>query len=62
VVKEIVRGAHELGIQWLTLFAFSTENWDRPREEVDATSRSTRGRRRAGRGNASAWKRRPFAI
>lgn len=36
VVKEIVRGAHELGIQWLTLFAFSTENWDRPREEVDA--------------------------
>jgi undecaprenyl diphosphate synthase len=36
VVKEIVRSAHELGIQWLTLFAFSTENWDRPRQEVDA--------------------------
>ena len=36
VVKEVVRSAHELGIQWLTLFAFSTENWDRPRQEVDA--------------------------
>ena len=36
VVREIVRGAHELGIQWLTFYAFSTENWKRPTEEIDA--------------------------
>jgi len=31
---DIVEGAAELGIQYLTLYAFSTENWDRPAEEV----------------------------
>jgi len=36
IVREVVRGAHELGIQWLTFYAFSTENWKRPTEEVDA--------------------------
>lgn len=36
IVREIVRGAHELGIQWLTFYAFSTENWKRPSEEIDA--------------------------
>ena len=36
VVREIVRGAHELGIKWLTFYAFSTENWKRPTEEIDA--------------------------
>lgn len=35
-VRETVEAASELGIQYLTLFAFSTENWNRPREEVDA--------------------------
>lgn len=30
-----VRGARDMGIQWLTLFAFSTENWQRPQAEVD---------------------------
>jgi undecaprenyl diphosphate synthase len=35
-VREVVRAAHELGIQRLTIYAFSTENWARPREEVDA--------------------------
>jgi len=30
-----VEGAAELGIQYLTLYAFSTENWDRPQQEVD---------------------------
>ena len=35
-VREVVRAAHELGIQRLTVYAFSTENWARPREEVDA--------------------------
>jgi undecaprenyl diphosphate synthase len=35
-VREVVRAAHELGIKRLTVYAFSTENWERPREEVDA--------------------------
>lgn len=33
-VRNIVEGAAELGIEYLTLYAFSTENWDRPEEEV----------------------------
>ncbi len=32
----IVRAAGELGIKYLTLYAFSAENWNRPKEEVDA--------------------------
>ena len=34
-VREIVRAAREWGISWLTLYAFSTENWNRPRKEID---------------------------
>jgi len=33
-VKKIIEGAGELGIQYLTLFAFSSENWSRPEAEV----------------------------
>ena len=33
-VKEIVRSAPDIGIEWLTLYAFSTENWKRSTEEV----------------------------
>lgn len=33
-VKEIVRAAPDLGIKWLTVYAFSTENWKRSTEEV----------------------------
>ena len=33
-VRTIVEGCAELGIGYLTLYAFSTENWDRPEEEV----------------------------
>jgi undecaprenyl diphosphate synthase len=33
-VREIVRAAPDLGISWLTLYAFSTENWKRSTEEV----------------------------
>lgn len=33
-VKEIVRCAPDIGIRWLTLYAFSTENWKRSTEEV----------------------------
>lgn len=35
-VRATVRAAHELGVRFLTLYAFSTENWSRPRGEVDA--------------------------
>ena len=34
-VRDIVEGCAELGIGYLTLYAFSTENWDRPKNEVD---------------------------
>lgn len=33
-VREIVRAAPGLGVKWLTLYAFSTENWKRSTEEV----------------------------
>ena len=33
-VRDITRAARELGIRYLTLYAFSTENWRRPRKEV----------------------------
>lgn len=33
-VRNIVEGCAELGIKYLTLYAFSTENWDRPANEV----------------------------
>ena len=35
-VHRITEVAAELGIEYLTLYAFSTENWNRPKEEVDA--------------------------
>lgn len=35
-VRETTEAAAELGIEYLTLYAFSTENWNRPRLEVDA--------------------------
>jgi len=35
-VKQVVEAAGELGVGHLTLYAFSTENWNRPRAEVDA--------------------------
>jgi undecaprenyl diphosphate synthase len=34
-VKDVTEACGELGIQYLTLYAFSTENWARPKEEVD---------------------------
>jgi undecaprenyl diphosphate synthase len=34
-VRAVVESARELGIQYLSLFAFSTENWNRPPKEVD---------------------------
>ena len=35
-VRDTVEAAAELGISYLTLYAFSTENWNRPRTEIDA--------------------------
>lgn len=35
-VRSTVEAAGELGIQYLTLYAFSTENWNRPQYEIDA--------------------------
>ncbi len=35
-VRETTEAAAETGIKYLTLYAFSTENWGRPKEEVDA--------------------------
>jgi undecaprenyl diphosphate synthase len=34
--REIIRTSGELGIKYLTLYAFSAENWNRPKDEVDA--------------------------
>ena len=34
--RAIIRAAGELGIKYLTLYAFSAENWNRPKDEVDA--------------------------
>lgn len=36
VVHNITEAAAQLGLQYLTLYTFSTENWNRPKEEVDA--------------------------
>ncbi|HNW39054.1 MAG TPA: isoprenyl transferase [Candidatus Omnitrophota bacterium] len=38
-VKEIIRGAADLGIKIVTFFAFSTENWNRPKNEVNVLMR-----------------------
>lgn len=35
-VEVICKAAHEMGIRYLTLYAFSTENWNRPENEVEA--------------------------
>lgn len=33
-VKEVIKGCREIGVNYLTLYAFSTENWNRPKLEV----------------------------
>ena len=35
-VRDIVRTSRKIGIRWLTLYAFSEENWTRPKYEVEA--------------------------
>jgi len=34
-VREVLKACVDLGVRYLTLYAFSTENWNRPKEEVD---------------------------
>src|SRR6266566_7138676 len=34
-VRAVVRAAGEVGVKYLTLYAFSVEDWNRPQEEVD---------------------------
>jgi len=38
-VRDITEGCAELGIEFLTLYAFSTENWGRPKEEIEGLMR-----------------------
>ena len=35
-VREAVASCQELGVEFLTLYAFSSENWNRPKKEIDA--------------------------
>ncbi|WP_299255950.1 isoprenyl transferase [uncultured Aquimarina sp.] len=38
-VREVVEGAADIGIKYLTLYAFSTENWNRPKLEIETLMR-----------------------
>ena len=42
-VETICEDAYRMGIQYLTVYAFSTENWNRPQDEVDALMKLLRG-------------------
>lgn len=42
-VEVICEEAYKMGIQYLTVYAFSTENWKRPKDEVDALMKLLRG-------------------
>lgn len=35
-VEKIIEDAHDLGVEYITMYAFSTENWNRPEDEVKA--------------------------
>jgi undecaprenyl diphosphate synthase len=35
-VRAVTEASAEIGVKYLTLYAFSTENWNRPKTEVDA--------------------------
>lgn len=42
-VRKICETAWKLGVKYLTVYAFSTENWSRPQEEIDALMKILRG-------------------
>ncbi|MFH1201821.1 MAG: isoprenyl transferase [Candidatus Omnitrophota bacterium] len=48
--REIIKAADQLGIKVLTLFTFSTENWDRPKKEVEMLMRALRNYLKSERG------------
>ena len=48
-VRRITEAASELGIKYLTLYTFSTENWNRPKDEVDALMKLLRNYMKKGR-------------
>ena len=41
-VRETIRTASDLGVSYLTIYSFSTENWNRPQDEVDGRVSLTR--------------------
>ena len=57
-VREVVRAAGDLGIEVLTLYAFSSENWGRPQGEVRELMRGSRGSRAVARRSQSRARRR----
>ena len=44
--KTIARYCNKIGLEYLTVYAFSTENWKRPKEEVDGIMNLLRGVRK----------------
>ena len=47
-VRDVVRAAGDLGVEVLTLYAFSIENWNRPQAEVDRADAPARALPRGG--------------
>ncbi len=56
-VREIVEISAQLGLQVLTLYAFSVENWKRPRSEIRKTFTRTRSASRPSEGSRSSSRR-----
>ena len=59
-VERIIEDAYDLGIKYLTVYAFSTENWKRPKDEVDALMKLLRDYlknciKRANKNNMKVW-------
>ena len=68
VVKKILRGCPDRGIRYLTIYAFSSENWKRPQGEVADLMGLLRlylrreGRRASRQRSPNRFHRRPFAA
>ena len=61
-VRRIVEGAIGLGIQYLTLFGFSSENWNRPLDEVTANATLNKKGTKLASGSARLPKDDPAAM
>jgi len=56
-LRKIIRACVDLGVQYLTIYAFSTENWARPKEEVEGSNPDSHtGRRTTTTAQAVATK------